>query len=57
MHSLCQGSGNSKWTVRVRPDGAVNAQRYSKGADYASPSANGWFPVDAVWFTSEPMPS
>lgn len=58
VYTLCQGSGNCTWLLRVNTDGGVGFSRYRNGDTNANvtPGTDGgsgtWLPFQATFFTN-----
>lgn len=50
IYSLCQGSNNSVWLLRVETNGEVGFSRYRNGSDTATATAGTWLPFQITFF-------
>lgn len=52
LYTLCQGSGNCSWLLRVTTGGEVGFSRYRNGEATATASAGAWLPFQITFFSN-----
>lgn len=51
VYTICQGSNNCTWLLRVSSNGAVDLSRYRNGNTTATATAGTWLPFQVTYFT------
>lgn len=49
IYSICQGSGNCTWLLRVNTNGELGFSRYRNGSETATASAGAWLPFQVTF--------
>ena len=49
---VCQGSGQSQWTLTINTSGKVSMSRYSTGGVLTNPTTSSWLPFQATFTVS-----
>ena len=50
LYTICQGSSNCTWLLRVNTDGVLGFSRYRNGGTTATASAGTWLPFQLTFF-------
>lgn len=52
VYTICQGSGNCTWLLRVNANGAVDFSRYRNGNTTTTAAADTWLPFQVTYFAN-----
>lgn len=52
VYTVCQGSGNCTWLLRVNTNGAVDFSRYRNGETTTTAAAGTWLPFQVTYFAN-----
>lgn len=50
IYTVCQGSGNCTWLLRINPSGEVGFSRYRNGDATTTAAVGAWLPFQATFF-------